>query len=197
MKFSHLLLGVLAFGFATPSFAADTYRFDQAHTQVLFFVSHLGFAMSQGEFHQVDGSFTFDAETPAASVIDVSIATDSIDMDHEKWTAHMKNADFFNVEKFPAMTFKSTGVEVTGEKTANITGDLTILETTKLVTLAVTHNKSGFHPYSGKSVAGFSARANIKRSEFGMTYGLPGVGDDVEIRLEVEGIKQEGKAPNP
>ena len=107
----------------------------------------------------------------------------------------MKNEDFFNVEKFPTMTFKSTNIEITGENTANITGDLTILDTTKPVTLDVTHNKSGVHPFNGEFVAGLSATTTVKRSDFGMTYGLPAVGDDVEIRLEVEGFREGG--PNP
>ena len=89
------------------------------------------------------------------------------------------------------MTFKSTAIEVTGENTAKITGDLTLLGVTHPVTLDVTHNKSGTHPYSGKFVSGFSATTTIKRSAFGMKYGLPAVSDDVEVRLEVEGIRQE------
>ena len=169
----------------------EKYSFDKAHTQILFFVNHLGFSMSQGEFHDYDGHFTFDRAEPANSSIDVTIQTASIDMDDEKWDAHMKNEDFFNVEKFPAMTFKSTGIEVTGENTANITGDLTILDVTKPVVMAVTHNKSDVHPYSGKYVAGLSATTTVKRSDFGMTYGVPGVADEVQVRIEVEGVRED------
>ena len=184
-----IIAAAAAFLFIPVSARAEIekYTFDKAHTQILFFVDHLGFSMSQGEFHDYDGHFVFNRAEPAKSSIDVTIQTASIDMDHEKWDAHMKNEDFFNVEAFPTMRFKSTDIEVTGENTANITGDLTILETTKPVTLSVTHNKSGVHPFSGKYVAGLSATTTVKRSDFGMTYGIPGVGDDVEIRLEVEG----------
>lgn len=195
-----LLLGLLAGAFlAFPQHAfaaAEKYTFDKAHTQILFFVSHLGFAMSQGEFHDYDGHFMFDRENPENSSIDVTIKTASIDMDHEKWDESMKSKKFFDVENFPDMTFKSTGIEVTGENTANITGDLTILGQTNPVTLAVTHNKSGTNPFSGKFTAGLSATANIKRSEWSMEYGLPGVGDDVEIRLEVEGFRDDEPALN-
>jgi len=169
----------------------EYYIFDKTHTQILFFVSHLGFSMSQGEFLDFDGHFIFDRAHPEKSSIDVSIKTESIDMDNEKWNKHMKNEDFFDVEKFPTMTFKSTGFDITGENTANITGDLTILDVTKPVTLTTTYNKSGVHPFNKEIVAGFSATASIKRSEWGMTYGLPGVGDDVEIRIEVEGYKRD------
>ena len=137
----------LSFTGTTAHAAPEKYEFDKAHTQILFFVNHLGFSNSQGEFHDYDGGFTFDAENPENSSIDVTIMTESVDMDDEKWDDHLKNADFFNVEKYPSMTFKSTNIEVTGEKTAKITGDLTILETTKPVTLDVTFNNAGQHPF--------------------------------------------------
>lgn len=174
-----------------PQTVAERYVFDKAHTQILFFVNHLGFSMSQGEFLDFDGHFMYDEANPENSSIDVVIKTASIDMDDEKWDDHMKNEDFFDVEKFPEMTFKSTDIEVTGENTANITGDLTILGVTKPVTLAVTHNKTGIHPYSKKKHAGFSATATIDRTQWGMNYGVPNVGEEVEIRLEVEGSQQD------
>ena len=177
--------------------AGERYSFDKAHTQILFFVNHLGFSMSQGEFLGYDGHFVFDQENPAASSIEVEIQTASIDMDDEKWDTHMKDADFFDVENHPVMSFKSTGIEITGEKTANITGDLTLLGVTKPVVLATTFNKAGKHPFGDKYVAGFSAITMIKRSEFGMMYGLPMIGDDVEVRIEVEGVRDEPEGLEP
>lgn len=172
------------------SSVVERYEFDKAHTQILFFVDHLGFSKSQGEFHEYEGYFTFDRQAPENSEIDVVIKTASIDMDNTAWDDHMKNADFFNVEEFPEMTFKSTKIDITGENTADITGDLTILGVTKPVVLKTIHNKSDKHPFSGKYVAGLSASATIKRSDFGMNYGLPAVGDDVRIMIEVEGVRQ-------
>ena len=186
------ILTVSGFGTAAKA-EIEQYSFDTAHTQIIFFVNHLGFSNSEGEFLGFDGHFMFDRDQPENSDVEVTIHTASIDMDDEKWDAHMKNEDFFNVDQYPAMTFKSTGVEVTGENTANITGDLTMLDVTKPVTLAVTHNKSGKHNFSGKYVSGFSATASLKRSDFGMEYGLPMIGDDVEIRIEVEGIREEAE----
>ncbi len=174
---------------ATPS--VERYEFDKLHTQILFFVSHLGFSFSEGEFLDFGGHFDLDRANLANSSVDVTIQTASIDMDDTKWDDHMKNQDFFNVEAFPTMTFKSTRVDVTGDNTADIHGDLTILGVTKPVVLKTVHNKSGEHPYSKKMVAGFSATTTIKRSEWGMNYGLPAVGDDVEIRIEVEAVKQD------
>ncbi len=192
MKFSHLLLaGAMAFGSLSSAQAADKYTFDQLHSQVLFFVDHMGFAKSEGEFLKIDGSFTVDEADLSKSTIDVSIPIDSLEMDDEKWNEHVKSADLFDAAQFPTMTFKSTSVAVTGEKTADVTGDLTLHGVTKPVVLKVTHNKTGPNPMTGKSEIGFSATASLKRSDFGMSYGIPNVGDDVEIRLEVEAIKEE------
>lgn len=175
----------------------DFYNFDKAHTQILFFVSHLGFSMSQGEFLDYDGHFIFDQRAPEESSVEIAIQTASIDMDDEKWDAHMKGEDFFDVEKHPVMTFKSTSVEITGERSANVTGDLTLLGVTKPAVLAATFNKAGRHPFNQKFVAGFSATATIKRSEFGMNYGLPLIGDEAEVRIEVEGIREDKEGQEP
>lgn len=187
MKFFVLLLmSLVVLNSHSARAEIEMYEYDKVHTQIMFFISHLGFSISEGEFHDFDGLIEFNRSKPEKSKVNITIQTASIDMDDEKWNDHMKNEDFFNVEKFPTMTFKSNKIDVTGEKTAKITGDLTILETTKPVTLDVTFINSGKHPFGEKYVAGFSAKTNIKRSDFGMTYGLPNVGDDVEIRLEVE-----------
>ena len=171
------------------------YKLDPVHTQVIFFADHLGFSHSEGEFINFDGGFKFDPDNAEASEVNVTIDTTSISMDDQKWNDHLKNADFLNVEKYPEMTFKSTAIEKTGEKTGTLTGDLTLLGVTKPVTLDVTYNRSGQHP-NGNYVAGFSATGEIQRSDFGMSYGLPAIGDTVELRLEVEGIKQESKDAN-
>lgn len=170
--------------------APEKYDFDKAHTQILFFVDHLGFSKSQGEFHDYDGGFTFDPEDWSASEVEISIRTHSIDMDDHAWDKHMRNEDFFHVNEHPTMTFSSTKVEKTGEDTGRIYGNLTLLGVTRPVTLDVTFNKSGVHFKSKEYIAGFSADTTIKRSEWGMDYGLPMIGDDVHIRLEVEGVRQ-------
>ncbi len=180
----------LAFAVALPAQAADKYKFDTVHSQVIFFVSHLGFSKSEGEFLDFDGGFSFDQKNWGNSSVEVVIDTNSISLDDGPWDKHMKNEDFFHVEKYPTMTFKSTKVESKDGKTGTITGDLTLLGVTKPVTLDVTFNKAGAHPFNPKKqLIGFSATGTLKRSEFGMNYALPAVGDDVEIRIEVEAEK--------
>ena len=194
MKLLTLLTAFMLMAITPARAQVERYEFDTVHSQIIFFVSHLGFSISEGEFLDFDGFIEFNRDEPAKSKVEVTIDTASIDMDDKKWDDHMKNEDFFNVEKYPHMTFKSTGIKVTGKKTAKITGDLTILETTKPVTLDVKFNNSGKHPFGDKYAAGWSATTNIKRSEFGMKYGLPNVGDDVEIRIEIEAVRQDEKA---
>lgn len=188
----YLVLLTLWMIVAIPSARAEIerYKFDTVHTQIIFFVSHLGFSISEGEFLEFDGFIEFNHDELTKSKVEVVVDTNSIDMDDKKWDDHMKNEDFFHVEKYPTMTFKSTNIDVTGEKTAKITGDLTILETTKPVTLDVIFNKAGKHPFGDKYAAGWSATTSLKRSDYGMKYGLPMIGDDVEIRIEVEAIRE-------
>lgn len=172
--------------FSAAQAAPQTFTLESPHTQILFSVNHLGFSNSYGKFTGYEGTIVFDPEAPAASSVDVTIDAKSVDLNHAKWNDHVKNADILDTEKFPNITFKSTKIEVTGEKTANITGDLTIRGVTKPVVLATVFNKLDKHPMKGEVVAGFSATAQFKRSDFGVSYGLPNVGDEMKIIIEVE-----------
>ena len=180
-------LFVLIFALFSQQSVAANYQLEPVHTQILFFCDHLGFSKSQGEFLKFSGSFSFDPKNVGASTAQVTIDAASIDMDHQKWNDHMRNQDFFDVEKFPTIEFKSTKAEAVSADKINLHGKLTMLGHTEPVVLNVTHNKSGVHPFSGKYISGFSAATSVKRSLFGMNYGLPALGDDIEIRLEIEG----------
>ena len=169
---------------------ADQYVLEKPHTQILFFCDHLGFSKSQGEFLDFSGHFKYDPEKIEDASVKVTIKTASISMDDGPWDDHVKNEDFFHVEEYPTMTFVSTSIEPLEGKKFNIHGNLTLLGQTKPVVLNAKHNKSGVHPFSKDFIAGFSATTTVKRSEFGMEYGLPMIGDDIEVRLEVEGIRQ-------
>ena len=171
--------------------AADTYKLDPEHTNILFATDHLGFSKLIGQFQQFDGSFTFDGSSVAGVTVEVVVKTASIDTDHEARDKHLSSPDFFNVQEFPEMTFKSTGVESTGDKAAKLTGDLTLLGVTKPITLEVTFNKADASPMDPNVfIAGFSATGTLKRSDFGMQYGQGAIGDEVMLRIEVEGHKQ-------
>jgi polyisoprenoid-binding protein YceI len=188
---SVLAVSVLMGGSVQARAEAVKFTIEKPHTQILFFVNHLGYSHSMGKFMDHTGTIMWDKDAPEKSSVEVSIPTTSLEMGDATWNDHMKAAKFFDVAQFPTMTFKSTGIEKTGEKTANITGDLTLKGVTKPVVLATTFNNQGKHPFAGKEWIGFSANTTIKRSEFGMTEAVPMVGDDVEIRLEVEAFVED------
>lgn len=176
----------------TPSLArADNYAIDPTHAHAAFRVSHLGFSHTLGQFKDISGALTFDQENPEASAVSVTIGTASVDSANEARDEHLRKPDFLNVEAYPTMTFTSTGVEVTGENTGKVTGDLTLLGVTKPVTLDVTFNQAGPHPFDpSKIIAGFSATGEIDRTDFGMAYAAPAIGEKVEIMIEVEARKE-------
>ncbi len=166
--------------------AAERYVFDQSHTQITWQANHLGFSNPTGKFITVDGSLILDEEKPENSKLDVEIATKDISTGIEKFDEHLKGKDFFNIEQFPKATFKSDKVEVTGKDTAKVHGTLTLLGISKPVVLDVKANKVGINSFTQKKTAGFSAQTVIKRSEFKMNYGIPGVSDEVKITIETE-----------
>lgn len=176
---------------ASNAMAADTFRLDPKHTSVLLKTNHLGFSTVYLRVHEVDGEFTFDTEKPENSSVTVTMQAKSIDGFDQAFNDHLHGADFFLVESYPLITFASTGVEVTGENTAKITGDLTVKGLTQPATLHVTLNKAGENPFGKDYRAGFSATGTVKRSDYGITYALPAVADEVGIVLEVEGVRVE------
>jgi polyisoprenoid-binding protein YceI len=177
-----------------PSRAApERYQLDPNHMAIAFLVSHVGFAKTLGQFTRAEGSFVFDPEKPAVSDIAVTIDATSVDTQHEERDKHLRAQDFLWVEQHPQITFHGASAEQTGPRTGRVTGDLTIRGVTKPVTLDIVWNKSAQYPFGDMHYAtGVSARAKIKRSDFGMTYALEGglVGDEVDIILEFEGIRQ-------
>jgi polyisoprenoid-binding protein YceI len=176
---------------ADSNAAGNKYVIDSSHANVLWSASHFGFSDVYGRFNDVQGTIFFDEKNPAMGTVNVVIKTSSIETQVPKFTEHLKGADFFKVTEFPEARFKSTEIKVTGKKSGVVEGDLTLLGVTKPVKLKVKLNKVGPNPFSKKRVAGFSAETTIKRSDFGMKYGLPGVSDEVKLIIEVEAIHEE------
>ncbi|WP_029007511.1 YceI family protein [Azospirillum halopraeferens] len=188
--FAAALLGTVALSGAVPAAAAPVaYTVDPAHTAVVFLVDHLGFASAIGRFNTVSGEIAFDKEAMENNRVTVTIDTASIDTNHAKRDEHLKSPDFFNVKEFPRMTFTSTRVEKTGDGAGRLHGDLTLLGVTRPVVLDVTFNKDGVSAASRKETVGFSARGTIRRGEFGMSYGAPNIGDEIQLLIEVEAVK--------
>ncbi|WP_052065401.1 YceI family protein [Thalassospira australica] len=180
---------VVAAGLSGAAFsaqAAETYKLDPTHTSVVFVVNHLGFSNFQGRFGGISGELTLDRENVSASSATITIDLNQIDSGVEALDNHMKTADFFDVESHPTATFKSTSVELVGDSAAKVTGDLTILGQTKPVVLDVVLTGQGEHPMTGDQVVGFGATTTVTRSDFGMNFLVPGVGDEVALQISSE-----------
>lgn len=175
---------------SVPAFAAPVaYKVDPAHTSVAFIVNHLGFSNLIGRFNTSTADLSFDKDAVEKSSLSVTIDAASVDTNHAKRDEHLRSPDFFNAKEFPKLTFKSSKIEKTGDNTGTLTGDFTMLGVTKPVVLTVTFNKEGVSAASKMETAGFSARGTIKRSDFGMKYGVPYIGDDIQLLIEAEAIK--------
>lgn len=192
-----LLASAALIAFAAPAFAADTYDLDPTHSDVIWMASHMGFSKSIGKFAEVSGHFTIDENEPAKSSVEVSINTASIMTGFAKFDEHLKSGDFFDVANHPTASFKSSKIVITGENSADIHGDLTMLGKTNPLVLKATKNKIGENPYNKKQTAGFSLTGIIDRSKYGMEYGVPGVPAEVQLIAEVEAIKRDEAAVAP
>ena len=181
-----LLLPITLALFAFSANAADTYKFDPHHTSVVWTANHFGFSNPSGKFSEVEGDLILDEKNPAKSQVNVTVKMVNLFTGYTNFDNHLKSADFFNVEKFTTATFVSKKVTITGKNTAKIVGDLTLVGVTKPITLSAKLNKIDVSPISQKRTAGFTATAVIKRSDFGINYAIPSVGDNVKLLIEAE-----------
>ena len=177
--------------------APGVYDLDQAHTTVEFIARHLMITKVRGRFSSFTGTVTV-AEVPEDSSVDVTIDAASIETSHEQRDAHLRSADFFEADKYPTLTFKSTSVKRDGEDW-KVTGDLTVRDVTRPVVLDVEFDGANTTPWGTQAVA-FSASTEIDREDWGLTYnqaletGGVVVGKKVRIELNVEAIlRQENK----
>jgi polyisoprenoid-binding protein YceI len=167
--------------------APVTYKLDPSHTMVLFSWNHFGYSNPTADFGLGEGTLVFDEQHPAASSVQVSLPLAMLDTHVPALDKHLKEPDFFNADKYPVVTFKSTAVQPLGGNKFKVTGNLTVHGVTKVVVLDATLNKIGPHPMSKAQSIGFDATASIKRSDFGMGAYVPNVSDAVNIRITTDG----------
>lgn len=191
-KLFTLTTAVVSLLFST-AFAADKYEFDKSHTNISFYVNHLGFSETVGVLTDYDGHFTFDPKKPEDSSIDITLKPSGIRTSSAELDNKLQGETFFNSEKFPTIKFVSNKVRITGSNNGEVDGVVTMLGVSKTATLSVRFNKADYHPYSKDFVAGFSASTTIKRSDFGMKEYIPMVGDEVRIEVQVEGVNIDRK----
>lgn len=161
-----------------------TYTLDPAHTQVAFSIDRFGYNRVLGRFEDVAGELVLDEANPANSSVRATIQVASIDAGNDTRDEHLRAERWLNATAFPTMEFRSTAVRLTGERTAEVTGDLTLLGQTHPVTLNVTLNQIGNAPNNNRRTAGFSATGAVSRSAFGSTTAPNLIGDDVAIQIE-------------
>jgi len=195
MKHLPSLLLALGLPFAASA-APETYNLDPTHTIPVFSVSHFGMSTVYGHFERSSGKVVLDRAAKTGS-IEVKIPTATINTGDSKRAdgqrsrdEHLRTTDFFNVAEFPEMVFKSTKVNFAGDKVQSIEGNLTLLGVTKPVTLTATAFNCGANPMSKKEMCGADLAGSIKRSDFGMKYGVPAISDEVKLLIAVEGYKE-------
>src|ERR1700722_8049997 len=179
-----LLTGVTAFA------QTSTWAIDTNHSQVNFAIRHMGVSTVRGSISGVAGNVVWDEKNPNNSTVEATINATTVSTNNEKRDAHLKSPDFFNVEKFPTLTFKSTSVTSANGK-LKVIGDLTLAGVTKSITLDVDGPTPPQKGMGGKMVTGFSATGTLKRSDFnfGSKFGEPMLGDEVQFTIDVEAGK--------
>lgn len=190
------VLGALAAVLPLAAMASpENYTIDPTHSYAYFEVEHLGVSNQRGRFDRTSGKFTLDRAAKSGSV-ELNIETASVSTgDNVKGSRprtlddHLKTADFFNVAEFPRMSFKSTGVKFSGDSPAEVAGSLTLLGVTKPVTLKVERWVCKDNPMNKKPMCGGNASATLKRTDWGMKYGVPAIGDDIRLWFSVEGYR--------
>lgn len=190
---SLLLTAATAALVAVPAWAApEKYVLDASHSQIVFSYNHLGFSTTTNMFSGFDGEIMFDKDDPAGSSVSVTIPVDSL---YTGWDArydHFMSPDFFGQTPDDAVTFTSTGIEVTGDETALITGDFTLNGVTKSVVLdAKLNGVTDEHPMAKKPWAGFDATTTLLRSDYNLGQFAPFVSDEISVMISVEAMKAE------
>jgi polyisoprenoid-binding protein YceI len=187
MKPSKLILAI-TLGSLGIAAQADTFKIDPVHSSVVFSVMHLGVSNFHGRFNDIKGTVVLDKADPSKSSVDLTIPVESVDTKNEKRDQHLKSPDFFNAKQFPVMTFKSKKVEGSGDA-FTVTGDFTLHGVTKPLTLEVKKVGEG-KGMEGEIRAGGETHFTIKRSDHGMSFMQGPLGDEINIVVSLEGIKE-------
>ena len=182
----YLVLAGLIGAAVTAQAAPVTYKLDPGHTNVLFSWNHFGFSNPTANLGLGEGTLVFDEKDAAKSSVEVTLPLANLDTHVTKLDEHLKKPDFFDADKFPTVTFKSTKVQSLGGGKYKVTGDLTVHGVTKPVVLDAKLNKSGVHPMLKVQTVGFDATTTVKRSDFGMGAYVPNVSDEIKIHITTE-----------
>ena len=171
-----------------PVLAADNYTIDPDHSLLRFTVSHFLFLTTPGSFNKISGKVLLDRAAQTGSV-DVTVDTRSINTAHAERDDNLRSPNFFNAQKYPAASYLSSTIKFDGDVPDSVEGTLTLLGVTKPVTLTITSFQCDIRPADNKEWCTAAASALIKRSDFGMTYAIPLVGDPIKLMFELQAVK--------
>ena len=181
---SMLLAATLPF----PTCAAEIYTIDPEHSDLRFSISHFLFLTTHGRFGKISGKVTLERVAKNGAV-DIDIEASSVNTDHAKRDENLRSPNFLNATKYPKISYQSSAVKFINDTPASVEGQLTLLDVTKPVTLTINNFKCDTRPTDMKELCSATANAQIKRSDFGMTYALPLVGDEIKLEFEIEAYK--------
>lgn len=184
-----LLAATAALAAAAVHAEPATYAIDPTHTFVTFEAKHFGTSTNRGRFDKKSGSISLDKAAKTGKV-DVTLETDSINTGTAAFDRHLKSKDFFNADTFPKATFVSDKLVFDGDKVTAAVGTLTLLGKPQTVTLKASNFNCYQNPMLKREVCGGDFDTTIQRSDFGMSYGLPGIPNDVHLIIQVEAVKQ-------
>lgn len=188
MATAFIIFGLLIAA-SSPAAALDVYEVDPVHSAVSFRIKHLGISYVHGRFNNAAGTVTFDREMPGNNAVKVSVKVADIDTNNADREKHLKSPYFFDAEKYPVISFESETFKKIGADIYEVSGPLTLHGVTRPLTVRVLHVGSGQDPWGGYR-SGFETTFTIKRSDFGMTGMIGSVGDDVELTVNIEGVRK-------
>ncbi len=186
-SFAALAAAVASFGSLAQA-EPQKFDVDAVHSAVIFRIQHMGAGYSYGRFNGIEGSVTWDAANPSASSVSIKVATASVDTGNKDRDNHLRSPDIFDAAKYPEITFSSTSVKATGT-TLEIAGKLSLHGVTKDVTVTMEKTGEG-KGRNGETLVGFEGVLQIKRSDYGMTYGAGALGDDVRLTIAIEAMRK-------
>jgi polyisoprenoid-binding protein YceI len=184
-----VLLFASSFFCANTAIAADTFRTDPTHSTVVFRVKHMNISYCYGRFNKVAGTFRLDEASPADSMVDIQVVATSIDTDNADRDKHLRNSDFFDVERFKTIRFQSKKTTRKVDGTFVVEGELTLHGVTKPITVEIEPTGTG-RGMVGEIRAGLETVFTIRRTDFGMNKMVGAVADDVRLMVSLEGIKE-------
>lgn len=170
-----------------PPLSAAPWKLDKDHVHVTFTVSNIGFSVTQGQFREFDAQIDFDPENVETASVVFTLVADSVDTNSKARDRHVKSKDFLDVKNFPEITFRSTKVRLIDDRTAEVTGDMTMKGVTQEEVFTAKLIRIGPSPFNpADTIAGFSVEGVLTRTDYGVSYGAPAIGVEVPIRIDIQ-----------